>query len=112
MFLSIISVSNNLIGQITLNVSVNLVPEAAPEVTINVIEDESVTFRCQTFPTINVRLPGSSLFGTTLPPNLRVVGPLTFELTNVSQSDTGTVFQCRGGRGFTDIGVLVVLCKL
>ena len=112
LFLSIISVSNNLTGQITLNVSVDLVPEAAPEVAISVIEDESVTFRCQVFPTINVRQPGSSTFGSTLPPNLRIVGPLTFELVNVSRSDNGTVFQCRGGGGFTDIGVIIVLCKL
>ena len=114
LFLSIISVSNNLTGQITLNVSVDQGqdPDLAPEVAINVIEDESVTFRCQTFPTINVRPPGSSTFGTTLPPNLRVIDFLTFEFQNVSRSDNGTALQCRGGGGFTDIGVIIVLGKL
>ena len=91
------SASDNCTGhsQITLNAAVDQgqFPEAAPEVAINVLEDDSVTFRCQAFPTINVRLPGSSLFGSTLLSNLRIVGPLTFELVNVSQSDNGTAFQ-------------------
>ena len=87
-------------------------PEAAPEVAINVIESESVTFRCEMFPTINVRPPGSSIFGSIIPSNLRALVPLTFELINVSRSDNGTAFQCRGGAGFTDIGVIVVSCKL
>ena len=101
-------------GQITLNASMDQeqVPEQALEIAINVIEDDSVTFRCQAFPTLSVRPPGSSIFGTALPPNLRIIDPLTFELTNVSQSDNGTAFQCRGGGGFTDIGVIIVLCKL
>ena len=102
-------------GQVTLNAS--LVPQAeqAPEVAINVIEDESVRFRCQAIaqsPALNIRPPGSSIFGSTVPPNLRIIDPLTFELTNVSQSDNGTAFQCRSGAGFTDIGVIIVLRKL
>ena len=114
LFLSNISVSNNLTGQITLNVSVDQgqAPEDSPEVAINVIEDESVTFSCQRFPTLNIRPPGSSLFGTTIPPNLRVIDFLTFEFQNVSRSDNGTALQCRGGASFTDIGVIIVLCKL
>ena len=71
-----------------------------------------MTLRCQAFPTINVRLPGSSIFGTEPLPNLRVIDSLTFEFQNVSQSDNGTAFQCRSGAGFTDIGVIIVLCKL
>ena len=89
----------------------------AQEVTIDVIKNQSVVFTCETFPTLNVRLPGSSLFGTNLPANLIVRGEVTtgfftFEFQNVSQSDNGTAFQCRGGGGFTDIGVIIVLCKL
>ena len=101
-------------GQITLNASVDQeqVPEQALEVAINVIEGESVTFQCAAFPTLSVRPPGSSIFGSTIPPNLRALDPLTFELINISQSDNGTAFQCRGGAGFTDIGVIIVLCKL
>ena len=113
LFLSIISVSNNLTGQTTLNAAVDQgqQPEAAFEITINVIEDESATFRCQSFTTLTVRPPGSSTFGTTIPPNLRVIGFLTFEFQNVSQSDNRTAFQCRGGQGFTNIGVIIVLRK-
>ena len=89
----------------------------AQEVTIDVIKNQSVVFTCETFPTLNVRLPGSSLFGTNLPANLIVRGEVTtglftFEFPNVSQSDNGTAFQCSGGGGFTDIGVIIVLCKL
>ena len=114
LFLSIISVSNNVTGQITLNVSVDQgqQPEDSPKVAINVIEDESVTFSCQRFSTLNVRPPGSSTFGSNLPPNLRVIDFLTFEFQNVSRSDNGTAFQCRGRGGFTDIGVIIVLRKL
>ena len=102
-------------GQVTLNASQAPQPEQASEVAINVIEDESARFSCQAItqsPTINIRSPGSSTFGSTPPPNLRVIGPLTFELVNVSRSDNGTAFQCRSGAGVTDIGVIVVLCKL
>ena len=106
------------IGQITLrqrNTS-----ETAQEVTIDVIENQSVTFACATFPTINVRPPGSSTFGTNIldiVPNLIARGELTtglftFEFQNVTQSDNGTEFQCRGAQGFTDIGVIIVSCKL
>ena len=118
MTLLFVSASHNFTGhgQITLNVSVDQVqaPEQSPAVTINVIEDDSVTFRCQVFPNVNlnVRPPGSSTFALTLPSNLRVVGSLTFELVNVSQSDNGTAFQCRSGAAFTDIGVIIVLRKL
>ena len=102
-------------GQVTLNASLVPQPEQASEVAINVIEDESVRFSCQAItqsPTINIRPPGSSIFGNTLPPNFRTIDSLTFELTNVSQSDNGTAFQCRGGGAFTDIGVIIVLRKL
>ena len=112
-----VSALDNFTGhsQITLNVS--LVPQAgeASEVAINVIEDESVRFSCQAItqsPTLEHRPPGSSTFGTTLPPNLRVINSLTFEFQNVSRSDNGTAFQCRGGGAFTDIGVIIVLRKL
>ena len=84
LFLSFLSVSNNPTGQITLNASVDQSqqPEQAPEVAINVIEDDSVTFRCQAItqtPTLNFRLPGSSFFGTTQPSNLRIIDSLTYE---------------------------------
>ena len=108
-------VYNNPTGQIMLNTSQASQDEQAPEVAISVIEDESVTFRCQAItqtPTLNIRDPGSSTFGSTLPPNLMTIDPLTFEFINVSRSDNGFAFQCRAGAGFTDIGVIVVLCKL
>ena len=107
--------SNNSTGQITLNRSVNQlqIPEAAPQVPIDVIEGESVMFSCQAFPTLQHRSPGASSFGTDpLPPKLRVIDDLTFEYENVSRSDNGFAFQCRSGGGFTDIGVINVLCKL
>ena len=119
MDLLFVSASDNFTGhgQITLNVSVDQgqQPEQVPEVAINVIEDDSVTFRCQAItqtPTLNTRLPGTTTFDTTPPSNFRVIDSLTFELVNVSQSDNGTAFQCRAGAGFTDIGVIIVLCKL
>ena len=104
-------------GQITLrrrNTS-----ETPQEVTIDVIENQSVTFICETFATLNVRPPGST-FGTNvqeLVPNLVARGELTpgfftFDFQNVTRSDNGTAFQCRSGQGFTDIGVTIVLCKL
>ena len=103
------------IGQITLrqrNFS-----ETAQEVTIDVIENQSVTLTCAAFPTINIRAPGSSVFGTNISDNLIVRGELTagfftFEFQNVTRSDNGTAFQCRSASGFTDIGVIIVLCKL
>ena len=108
--------SVNSTGQITLNVSTGQPqPEDAPEVTIDVIEDESVIFTCQSFPTLNVRRPeAGATFGTDLPDNLRpvVMGALTFVFQNVSRSDNGTAVQCRGGGGATNIGVIIVLCKL
>ena len=70
-------------GQITLNATQGQVPKQVPEV-INVIEDDSVTFRCQTFPTLFIRLPESLTFASTLPPNLRRIDSLTFEFVNVS----------------------------
>ena len=119
MDLLFVSASDNFTGrgQVTLNASVDQGPaaEQAPEVAINVIEGESVTFRCQAItqtPTLNTRLPGTTTFGTTLPSNLRFIDPLTFQLINVSRSDNGTAFQCRAGGGFTDIGVIIVLRKL
>ena len=119
MDLLFVSASDNFTGrgQITLNASVDQGPaaEQAPEVAINVIEGESVTFRCQAItqtPTLNTRLPGTTTFGAILPVNLRIIDSLTYELVNVSQSDNGTAFQCRAGAGFTDIGVIIVLCKL
>ena len=102
-------------GQVTLNASLAPQPEQASEVAINVIEDESVRFSCQAItqsPTVNIRPSGSTTFGSTLPPNFRAIDPLTFELTNVSQSDNGTAIQCRSGGAFTDIGVIIVLRKL
>ena len=104
----------NLTGQITLNVAVDQgqAPEQAPEVAINVIEGESVTFRCESFTTLFVHLPGSTALWSILPPNLRVTDSLTFEFQNVSRSDNGLEFQCRSGAGFTDIAVINVLCKL
>ena len=105
-------------GQITLrwrNTS-----ETAQEVAIEVIENQSATFVCEAFATLNVRPPGSSSFGSNvqeLVPNLIVRGELTtslftFEFQNVTRSDNGTAFQCHGAQGFTDIGVIIVLCKL
>ena len=87
-------------------------PNAAPEVPINVIEGESVTFGCEAFTTLQNRPPGNPDFGTDPLPNLRVIDPLTFEFQNVFQSNNGTAFQCRAGSGFTEIGVINVLCKL
>ena len=87
-------------------------PDAAPEVPINVIEGESVTFRCEDFPTLQNRPPGNTNFGTGRLSNLRVIDPLTFEFQNVSRSDNEFAFQCRSAAGFTDIGVINVLCKL
>ena len=89
-------------------------PDAAPEVPINVIEGESVTFRCEPFLTLNFRPPGSSNFETDLPSNLRaiIIDPLTVEFQNATRNDNGTAFQCRGAGGFTEIGVINVLCKL
>ena len=60
---------------------------------------------------LNVRFPGES-FGTTLPSNLREDDELTFTLVNVSQSNDGTEFQCRGGGAETDIGVISMQSKL
>ena len=87
-------------------------PDAAPEVPINVIEGESVTFGCEAFPTLLNRPPGNSHFGIGLPSNLRIIDSLTFEFQNATRNDNGTVFQCRSAGGFTDIGVIIVLCKL
>ena len=116
-FLSFVSLYNNSTDQVTLTASVDQQPppEDSPEVAINVIEGESVTFRCQAitlFPTLNSRLPGRYAFGTTQPPNLRIIDSLTYEFQNVSRSDNGTAFQCRAGTSFTDIGIILVLCKL
>ena len=92
--------------------------ETPQEVTIDVIENQSVTFTCETFATISIRPPGSSTFGATnIPGNLIPRGELTtglftFEFQNVTQSDNGTAFQCSGAQGFTDIGVIIVSCKL
>ena len=96
-------------GQITLRQ--RNTNETAQEVNIDVIENQNVTFRCEAFTTLNVRPPGSSIFGTNIPNNLIADG-LTFEFQNVRRSDNGTAFQCRSGQGFTDIGVTIVLCKL
>ena len=60
-------------GQITLNATQEQAPEQVPEVVINVIENDSVTFRCQAFPTLFIRLPESLTFASTLPPNLRII---------------------------------------
>ena len=111
-----VSIANNPTGQITLNASIDqqLPPEDSPEVAINVIEGGSVTFRCQAItpnPVLNIRPPRNSAFGTTLPPNLRIIDSLTYEFQNVSRSDIGTAFQCRRGASFTDIGVIIVLRK-
>ena len=108
--------ANNPTGQITLNAFIDqqLPPEDSPEVAINVIEGGSVTFRCQAITpntVLNIRPPGNSAFGTTLPPNLRIIDSLTYEFQNVSRSDNGTAFQCRRGASFTDIGVIIVLRK-
>ena len=96
-------------GQITLRQRNS--SETPEEVTIDVIENQSGTFVCETFSTLNFRPPGSSIFGTNIPNNLIPDG-LTFEFQNVRRSDNGTAFQCRGAGGFTDIGVIIVLCKL
>ena len=79
------------------------------------IENQSVTFTCETFPTISIRLPGSSTFSVTnilIPRGELTTGLFTFEFQNVTQSDNGTAFQCSGAQGFTDIGVIIVSCKL
>ena len=102
-------------GQITLrqqNTS-----ETPQEITIEVVENQSVTFTCATFPTLGIRPPGSSTFVINVPGNLIARGELTtglftFEFQNVTRSDNGTAFQCASGQGFTDIGVIIVLCKL
>ena len=87
--------------------------EEAMVIDINVTEGGNVTFQCAMItatPTLNVRFPGES-FGTTLPSNLREDDELTFTLVNVSQSNDGTEFQCRGGGAETDIGVISVQSK-
>ena len=109
-----VSPSNNFTGhgQITLRQT-----NTAQEVAIEVIENQSVTFVCETFATLGTRFPGSPNFVINPPPNLVVRGELTtglftFEFQNVTRSDNGTEFQCLSGGGFTDIGVIIVLCKL
>ena len=103
-------------GQITLrqqNTS-----ETVQEVAIEVIENQSATFVCETFATLGTRAPGGSTFVVSPPPpKLISLGELTpgfftFDFQNVTRSDNGTAFQCRSGQGFTDIGVTIVLCKL
>ena len=109
-----VSPSNNFTGhgQITLRQTIT-----AQEVAIEVIENQSVTFVCETFATLGTRPPGSPNFVINPPPNLIPRGELTtglftFEFQNVTRSDNGTEFQCLSGGGFTDIGVIIVLCKL
>ena len=107
-------VSDNFTGHGQITLRQRNTSETAQEVTIDVIENQSVAFACAAFPTLNVRPPGSSNFGTNIPPNLMPIAPFpfTFEFQNVTRSDNGTEFQCRGPSGFTDIGVIIVLCKL
>ena len=107
------SVSDIFIGQpIPLHAAARV--EEPMEIGINVTEGGNVTFQCAMItatPTLNVRFPGEP-FGTTLPTNLREDDELTFTLVNVSQSNNGTEFQCRGGGAETDIGVISVQSKL
>ena len=109
-----VSPSNNFTGhgQITLRQT-----NTAQEVAIEVIENQSVTFVCETFATLGTRPPGSPNFVINPPPNLVVRGELTtglftFEFQNVTRSDNGTAFLCSGGLGSTDIGVIIVSCEL
>ena len=87
------------------------------EIPIDVVEGQSVMFVCETFATLGTRELGGSNFGINPPPNLVPLGELTdgffsFDFQNVSRSDDRIAFQCSSGGGMTDIGVIIVLCKL
>ena len=87
------------------------------DILIDVVEGQSVMFVCEAFATLSTRPPGNPNFGINRPSNLVVLGELTpdlfsFDFQNVSRSDNGTAFQCSGGGGMTDIGIIIVLCKL
>ena len=87
------------------------------DVPIEVVEGQNVMFMCETFESLGTREPGGSTFGVNPPTNLVVLDELTpgffsFDFQNVSRSDNGTAFQCRSGAGRTDIGIIIVLCKL
>ena len=91
----------------------------AQDIAIDVVEGQGVMFVCQTFETLGTRQPGGSIFvSDPVPPRVISLGEsttgffFTFEFQNVTRSDNGTAFQCRSGQGFTDIGVIIVLCKL
>ena len=113
-----VSTSDNFTGHGQITLRRRNTSETAQEVAIDVIENQSVTFECETFVTISIRAPGSSTFVVTnIPDNLIPRGELTagfftFEFQNVTQSDNGTALRCASGLGFTDIGVIIVLCKL
>ena len=86
------------------------------DIAIDVVEGQSVMFVCEAFATLSTRQPGSS-FGTNRPDNLMPLGALTpgfftFDFQNVSRSDNGIAFMCSGAGGMTDIGIIIVLCKL
>ena len=93
-WLLFVSPSNNFTGhgQITLRQT-----NTAQEVAIEVIENQSVTFVCETFATLGTRFPGSPNFVINPPPNLVVRGELTtglftFEFQNVTRNDNGLHF--------------------
>ena len=86
------------------------------DIPIEVVEGQSVRFVCEAFATLSTRPPGGD-FGTIVLPNLIARGELTtgfytFDFQNVSRSDSGTAFQCSSAGGMTDIGIIIVFCKL
>ena len=100
-------------GQIVLNETT-----MAQDIAFNVVEGQGVIFVCEMFATLGTRIPGGSTFVVNQPPSKLVIlgdltpGFFTFDFQNVTRSDNGTAFQCSGAQGFTDIGVIIVLCKL
>ena len=112
-----VSPSNNFTGHGQITLRQRNTSETLQEVAIDVIENQSATIICEMFATLSIRAPGGSTFVVNPPPKLIPLGELTpgfftFDFQNVSQSDNGTAFRCSSAIGFTDIGVIIVLCKL
>ena len=91
----------------------------AQDIAFDVVEGQSVMFVCEMFATLGTRQPGGSDFLVRpVPPRVISLGELTpnlftFEFQNVSRTDNGTAFRCgTSGGGMTDVGVIIVLCKL
>ena len=88
------------------------------DIAFNVVEGQGVIFVCETFATLGTRIPGGSTFVVNPPPSKLVIlgelttGFFTFDFQNVTRSDNGTAFRCSGAGGITDVGIIIVLCKL